>query len=296
MDTIEHSSSGGALTAAAAVLDLPHPGDQKVAVAPSSAMPPVQVAVREVWPASSRDEHDVRSLPTPDAFFTRRIDDDTRLLTESYRLRYQVYCVEREFLDRDTYPDQLEVDEFDRYAWHFGTIDSTGRLVATARLVPPSILGLPLLRRCSIFPEEVELYLPHQRIVEVSRLSMSRIALSTGVSAGSSGSSVRPIRSKASRNSVSYSLYRGLYQESKRAGFSHWAVATEPSLQRAVSGYGFPFRAIGPAIDYFGPVTPYLMDLSMFDCVILNAKLPQLNGFLDGLEDRYRPRDEHAPT
>src|SRR5215210_5367203 len=285
MDTIEHISAGRDLTAAtAAVLDLPDPRDQQLSVAPSSAMPLVGMSRSEVGPAFLRDEHDARNLPTPGAFSTRRIDDHPQLLTDSYRLRYQVYCVEREFLNRDNYPEQLEVDEFDRYAWHFGTIDSTGRLVATARLVPPSILGLPLFRRCSIFPEEVELYMSHQGIVEVSRLSMSRTALNAGISAGPSGSSVRP---KAVRNSVSYSLYRGLYQESKRAGLTHWAVATEASLQRAVGGYGFPFRAIGPAIDYFGPVTPYLMDLSMFDWIILDGKVPRLNGFLDGLEHRY---------
>jgi N-acyl amino acid synthase of PEP-CTERM/exosortase system len=297
MDTIEPSSAGRGHTAAAtAVLDLPDARDQKLAVARSSAMPVVHQPRSEAAPASPRDEQDVRSLPVPGAFSTRRIDDDPQLLTDSYRLRYQVYCVERDFLDPDSYPGQLEVDEFDRYAWHFGTIDSTGRLVATARLVAPSILGLPLFRRCSIFPNEVELYMPHQRIVEVSRLSMSRTALNTGLFAGLSGSSVRVGRSKAARNSVSYSLYRGLYQESKRAGFTHWAVATEASLQRAVVGYGFPFRPIGPAIDYFGPVTPYLMDLSVFDCVVLNGQLPQLKGFLDGLDDRYRPRDERTPT
>jgi N-acyl amino acid synthase of PEP-CTERM/exosortase system len=297
MDDIKRSSAGGGLTAAAAaVLDLPDPCDQKVAVAPSSAMPLVHMARTDAGRISPRDEQDARSLPTPGACSTRRIDDDPELLTDSYRLRYQVYCVEREFLNPHNYPDRLEIDEFDRCAWHFGTIDCAGRLVATARLVPPSTLGLPLFRRCSIFPDEVELYLPHQRIVEVSRLSMSRTALKTRVFAGPSGSSVPVMPSKADRNSVSYSLYRGLYQESKRAGVTHWAVATEASLQRAVGCYGFPFRPIGPAIDYFGPVRPYLMDLSVFDCVVLNGKLPQLKGFLDGLEDRYRPRDERAPT
>jgi N-acyl amino acid synthase of PEP-CTERM/exosortase system len=296
MNTIERGSVGPGVTAAATVLDLPVPRDQQLAAAPPSAMRLVHMACREAEPVSLRDEQDARSLPTPAAFSTRRIDDDPQLLTDSYRLRYQVYCVEREFLNPDKYPDRLEVDEFDRYAWHFGTIDSTGRLVATARLVVPSILGLPLLRRCSIFPDEVELFVPHQRIAEISRLSMSRTVLNTGVLAGLSGSSVRVIRSKAARNSVSYSLYRGVYQESKRAGLTHWAVATEASLQRAPGGYGLPFRPIGPAIDYFGPVTPYLMDLSAFDCVILNGKLPQLKGFLDGLEDRYRPRDDRAAT
>jgi N-acyl amino acid synthase of PEP-CTERM/exosortase system len=297
MDTIEGSSADPGLTAAAAaVLDLRDCRNHDLAISPSSAMPLVDMTCSEAEPVASYHEQDVRSLPTPNAFFTRRIDDEPQLLTDSYRLRYQVYCVEREFLDPDNYPDQLEVDEFDRYAWHFGTIDSTGRLVATARLVPPSILGLPLLRRCSIFPDEIELYGAHQRIAEISRLSMSRAALNSGVLAGVSGSSVQVIRSKTARNSVSYSLYRGVYQESKRAGLTHWAVATEASLQRALAGYGLPFRPIGPAIDYFGPVTPYLMDLSVFDCVVLNGKLPQLRGFLDGLEDRYRPRDERTPT
>jgi N-acyl amino acid synthase of PEP-CTERM/exosortase system len=296
MDTIERSFARRDLTAVAAVLDLPDYGDQKLPVAHSSALPVDQMARGDVGPASSRDEHDARTLPTPDAFATRRIDNDPQLLTDSYRLRYQVYCVEREFLNRNNYPDRLEVDEFDRYAWHFGTVDGTGRLVATARLVPPSILGLPLFRRCSIFPDEVELYVPHRRIAEISRLSMSRAALNTGAHAGLSGSSVRVIRSKSERNAVSYSLYRGVYQESKRAGLTHWTVATEASLQRTLGGYGLPFRPIGPAIDYFGPVTPYLMDLSEFDSVILNGKLPRLKGFLDGLEDRYRPRDERGPT
>jgi len=284
MDDIEGGSAGNAGGAAAAVLNLPACCDQKLAVAPPlGAMPLDHTTRSEAEPTAPRDG----------AFSTRRIDDDPELLTDSYRLRYQVYCVEREFLDPDNYPDRLEVDEFDRYAWHFGTIDGTGRLVATARLVPPTILGLPLFRRCSIFPDEVELYMPHQRIVEVSRLAMSRTALKTGIFAGLPGFG-RLRRSNAPRKSVSYSLYRGLYQESKRAGFTHWVVATEPSLQRAVGPYGFPFRPIGPAIDYFGPVTPYLMDLSVFDCVVLSGQLPQLKGFLDGLEDRYRPRDERA--
>jgi N-acyl amino acid synthase of PEP-CTERM/exosortase system len=278
------------------VLDLPDSRDQELPLAPSSAILRLHLARSDAAPLSPRDEKDARRLLAPGGFVTSRIDGDPQLLADSYRLRYQVYCVERQFLNPDHYPERLEVDEFDRYAWHFGTMDSTGRLVATARLVPPSILGLPLFRRCSIFPGEVELFVPHRRIMEISRLSMSRAALNAGVLGDLSGSSVRLIRSNAARNSVSYSLYRGVYQESKRAGLTHWAVATEASLQRALGAYGLPFRPIGPAIDYFGPVTPYLMDLSEFDAVILNGKLPRLKGFLDGLEDRYRPHDERAPT
>jgi N-acyl amino acid synthase of PEP-CTERM/exosortase system len=229
-------------------------------------------------------EHHGWILPAPGEFSTRRIDDNPNLLTACYELRYQVYCVERAFLSANEYPNQLEVDEFDRYAWHLGTIDSAGQLVATARLVLPSILGLPLFRHCDIFREESELYTPSQSVVEVSRLSIGRsVRTARRTAAASNASGCNPAEA------VAYSLYRGLYQESKRAGFTHWLVATEASLQRAVRHYAFPFRPIGPKIDYHGPVTPYLMDLSAFDRLVLSGNIPRLAGFLDGLDCRYHP-------
>ncbi len=219
-------------------------------------------------------------------FSTFRVDRIPNLLAECYALRYQVYCVERAFLAAYDYRDQCESDEFDRYAWHFATVDSSGAVVATARLVLPSILGLPLFRHCTIFSEERELHDPAHSVVEVSRLSVSRRIRPAELSLAGRP----PGAATALRDAVGFSLYRALYQDSKRAGFTHWAVATEASLQRAVRHYGFPFRPIGPQVDYFGPVTPYLMNLGVFDSIVLGGTRPRLSGFLDGLEDRYHPQ------
>jgi N-acyl amino acid synthase of PEP-CTERM/exosortase system len=209
------------------------------------------------------------------------------LLAACYRLRYQVYCIERAFLSPSDYRDEIEVDEFDRHAWHFATVDSFGNVLATARLVLPSILGLPLFRHCTLFSDEHEPHEPAHSVVEVSRLSMSRQVRTPGSRLVQSGSITG---SMGLRDAVTYSLYRALYHASRRAGFTHWLVATEASLQRAVRAYAFPFRPIGPPIDYFGPVTPYLMNLSVFDRVVLGGTMPRLNGFLEGLEQRYHPR------
>jgi N-acyl amino acid synthase of PEP-CTERM/exosortase system len=102
------------------------------------------------------------------------LDDCPALLEESYRLRYQVYCLERNFLHAEDYPDQREVDEFDRDSVHVGVVEDSGDLVGTARLVKPSGAGLPLLRHCTLYPDVTTLDDCSHTVVEVSRVSISR--------------------------------------------------------------------------------------------------------------------------
>ena len=128
----------------------------------------------------------------------RVIDSDQQLLDQSYRLRYQVYCVERAFLNAGDYPEQRERDEFDRYSLHVGVVDRGSELMATSRLIQVSMCGLPLFRHCQIFPHETELYRHTNRVVEVSRLCVSRQLRERG----------------QSRASVVATLYRELYQAS----------------------------------------------------------------------------------
>jgi N-acyl-L-homoserine lactone synthetase len=206
-------------------------------------------------------------------FEGRRIDCDPRLMDESHQLRYQVYCLERRFLDPDDYPDQRERDEFDRHSLHLGVVDAGGSLLATARLVKVNVAGLPLFRHCRIYPRESELYQETTRVAEISRLCISR-----GLS-----------RRHIGKSSVAIQLYRAIYQASKRNGLTHWLVATQPSLQRLLTSLRVPFRAVGPLVDYYGPVAPYLVDLSEWDRVIASRTLPALHSFLDGLEPEFKP-------
>ena len=80
----------------------------------------------------------VSSKPTgTSAFNACEIDNAPALLQHSYRLRYQVYCLERRFLRPEDYPQGTETDEFDPHSIHIGAMDRRGTLAGTARLVLP---------------------------------------------------------------------------------------------------------------------------------------------------------------
>lgn len=220
--------------------------------------------------SSDPDEAFESTAPPPPpvhGFNSLMLDGDSQLLQQSYRLRYQVYCVERGFLAVENYPNEVETDSFDAHSLHVGTLDPFGALVGSARLVRPSQDGLPIFDHCPIFPD-AELPQGPARLVEVSRLAVSRRYRRPGNGSGA----------------LVVTLYRSLYEVSKALGYTHWLAATEPSLQRLVAKFGFPFRQIGPEIDYFGPVAPYLMDLSEFDRIILSGKHAVLATFREVLE------------
>jgi N-acyl-L-homoserine lactone synthetase len=204
----------------------------------------------------------------------RQIDDDPLLMEQSYRLRYQVYCLERNFLNASNYPDQLECDEFDRFSLHAGVLGHDHRLVGTLRLVKVSIDDLPLFRHCTIFDEyKNRLRGDRVRLAEVSRLCMSRECRDD----------------QAGNSRVGLTLFRATYQTAKRNQLTHWLAAMEPSLHRLLAAVGVPFRIAGPPTDYFGEVAPYICDLEEFDAHILSGRYPRLRAFLDGLEPQFRP-------
>jgi N-acyl-L-homoserine lactone synthetase len=204
----------------------------------------------------------------------RQIDGDAVLMEQSYRLRYQVYCVERKFLDAARYPDGLECDEFDRFAMHAGVISQDHQLVGTLRLVKVGMDDLPLFRHCTVFDECARaLRRDGVQLAEVSRLCMSRECRDD----------------QAGNSRVGMNLFRATYQTAKRNRLTHWLAAMEPALHRLLLAVGVPFRIAGPETDYFGPVAPYMCDLREFDANILSGRHPRLRSFLDGLEPQFHP-------
>jgi len=207
-------------------------------------------------------------------FHPRTIGDDPVLLERSYRLRYQVYCVERRFLNAGDYPDQLETDEFDGDSVHVGAVDMFGELAATARIVKPNGRGFPMFRHCALFPDVPTLNQPGTVPVEVSRVSISR-------------SYVR--RERRRRTEPFLTLLNAVIRAAKRAGATHLIGATDAALHRWLVHYGFPYRFVGPEVDYYGLVAPCIMSLHELDEIILGGQYASLDGFPVGWEPSLWP-------
>ncbi len=258
---------------------------------------------------SSSTGRDAR-IPNSDRYFAfSRADCDTRR-EAAYRIRYQVYCVERAFLDRADYPDGLERDAFDAHAIHILATHKSGEPAGTARLVMHSQKGFPLRQHCRLEPDHARCMddpaIDLGRYAEVSRLAVAK-AFRQREGDTLYGGPPRPSDNKPAPTEVVAfptpretpeivsGLYRTLYQESRRRGIEHWLVAMERGLQVILNRAGFRFEPIGPLVDYFGPVRPYMASLERFERHLFNTAPAVLRFMLLGLERDLWPdyaRDE----
>jgi N-acyl amino acid synthase of PEP-CTERM/exosortase system len=216
---------------------------------------------------------------THDAGFrARTIDHDVRLLEQSYRLRYQVYCRERQFLDARDYPDGREVDEFDDDSVHLGVVDANGELAGTARLITANPRGFPMFRHCAFFPEVQTLSAPHVVPVEVSRVAISRAY-------------VRPRGAGGGRRRTEpfLTLVKAMVQGARLAGATHLMGATDAALHRWLVHFGLPYRISGPPVDYYGAVSPCVMSLRELDQIIISGQFPALAGLGVGWDPSLWP-------
>jgi len=224
------------------------------------------------------------------------IDGLPTLLEQSYRLRYQVYCLERQFLPAEHYPNGRETDKFDRHSLHVGAAHA-GELVGTARAIKPSEIGLPIFEHCWPFAHDTEFHPTNPLLVEIGRLAVDRRFLrrqrhAMSVTRTSLPAETRALRGREQRRvgtDVLVTLLAAMYQETRRIGASHWVAAMEESLSSQLIALGLPFRAFGPPSNYYGMIVPYQMALAEFEMVV-RSRFPGLDGLLASV----RPKTFHA--
>lgn len=187
-------------------------------------------------------------------------------MQRAYELRYNVYCVERRFLDAGSYPDGLETDAYDKKSEHFCSYNLKHELVGYVRLIASGAGGrFPWQDYCHDLLEGVRLP-PRSESAEISRLMVRqdyrrrRGDTLSGV-ARSGTSDVRPAERRTLTPQILLTLYRQMYHHSLSSGIRYWYAAMEGSLARSLQLMGFPFNKIGCETDYFGPVAPYVADI-----------------------------------
>jgi N-acyl amino acid synthase of PEP-CTERM/exosortase system len=227
-------------------------------------------------------------------FESSRVDDPD-LLAAALRLRYQVYCQERHFLDPSQYPQQLETDPYDSHSVHFVGRHRYRKLAAsTARLVLPSSLGFPLQQHCEFHPDFAFIgeagHPALQHYAELSRLAVSKRFLRRpgdtlyGGPPRTPGAIVAPAASPQEVGpEIIAGLFKRMYHETKRLGVTDLVVAMEHSLYLLLRRMGYRFHAIGPVVDYYGPVMPYTKNIAELERDLYRCRRPVFDFMIEGL-------------
>ena len=195
-----------------------------------------------------------------------------KILSDIFKLRYDVYCVECAFLPQDVAIEGLESDDFDDCSTHFAAYTMDESLTGTVRLVHPHLpRPFPFELHCTTFPDFV--MPPRAECGEISRLAVKRTHRRRradsvlGIPGFSTGDAPALSAAANRRDQISPMLILGMYREmfrhSRTRGMRYWFAAMERSLARSLARVGFDFEPIGPQADYYGAVTPYVVDLNV---------------------------------
>ncbi len=217
----------------------------------SSTNPPVPS------PPNARAE----ALRRFDEVFKEATASEPHEITEAFRLRYQVYCLERGFEEAEAFAGGMERDQYDDDAFHTLLTDrKSGHALGTVRLIKPEAASdwlseLPLAAYAP--PESVEelLRLPAGATAEVSRFAIARSArklLRLVPRQDGTELEEQPRLRERLLPYMSLGLIRGLVRLSIEQGITHWCLAAEPSLLRRLRGFGLHFKDAGPLVDHRG--------------------------------------------
>ncbi|MDO8652749.1 MAG: PEP-CTERM/exosortase system-associated acyltransferase [Undibacterium sp.] len=231
-----------------------------------------------------------RDLLVPYFKFRKELQNNlqSELLKEIFALRYEVYCLECHYLPTEEFQNGLESDEYDACSAHFAAFTLDDSIIGTVRLVqPPDNLPYPFQSHCSVFEDFV--MPPREQCGEISRLVVRKThrrrrgdsmeGVSRDFFEKGSVTSIKPHSDGKKREGNSpmllLGLYREIYRYSRQNGVRYFYAAMERSLARSLDKMGFPFVRIGPQTDYYGPVTPFILDINE-----LYARLHKENKFL----------------
>jgi N-acyl amino acid synthase of PEP-CTERM/exosortase system len=168
-------------------------------------------------------------------------------------IRYQVYCLEREFESAAEHSSCLERDSFDAVAIHNLILHRpTSDAIGTARLILPRPAGgsLPIQQLLHQNGLRAEDYFPVDATAEVSRFAISnefRRRCSEALLATDA---------RRKRETCGVLPCLGLIQEllcqSLAMGLTHWAAVMEPKLLRMLAAMGIHFTSVGPLVSHHG--------------------------------------------
>ena len=176
--------------------------------------------------------------------FTIEIANSREQLREVFRLRHQVYCIERGF---EPGVDGEERDEYDVHSRHALLRHAAdGEALGTIRVIGPKLTDLrdsfPMQRLCD--PSLLS-GVPLHTCGEMSRMSISKIKR-----VGYTNTAL-----------LRLALWRAVVQMSSEMNLTHWLAVVERSSIRLHARSGIYFNAVGPLVNHHGIRQPMVGEI-----------------------------------
>lgn len=169
-----------------------------------------------------------------------------------YRLRYQVYCLDKGFEAPDKFSDEMERDEYDDMSVHFLVKDKyTGHWVAALRLVIADVKDIPASQVVEI--NDRSGMQVGERVAEISRLS---IVKGHRVS-NNEKSSANKYRHRHAIPEIMLGLIRATKVYCKDVGVRHGLFLCKRSMIRVLEKCGMGIEPAGSACEHKGTRYPY---------------------------------------
>jgi N-acyl amino acid synthase of PEP-CTERM/exosortase system len=207
-------------------------------------------SLKETLPPIKNDQCPVNRF---DAYFQVVSAKTQELIGAAFALRYQVYCIERQFEDPSMQVGGLETDDHDRHAVHSLIFyRPRAEAIGTARLILPQARpnSLPIQQLLKKNGLNVLDYFPNETAAEISRFAISKEFRRRGSESGS-GSNAGAKRERHG-NLPCLGLIQMLLRQSIELGVEYWGAVMEPQLLRMLAHMGIRFQPIGPLVSYHG--------------------------------------------
>ena len=188
--------------------------------------------------------------------FAGRVATTPEELSEAYRVRYKVYCLEERYFDPRNHRRELEIDVFDDHSLQtLLTYRPSGAVVGVARLVLPAhdsdpLEQLPLGSVCSPDLLGDEKLLPPNATGELSRLCVTRDLADEMAKAPPPSCAGRDLREVVRQAKLW--LMRGFVEMSVMRNITHWVAVMDPKLIASLERLGVYFTPLGPPVEYYG--------------------------------------------
>jgi N-acyl amino acid synthase of PEP-CTERM/exosortase system len=213
-------------------------------------------------------------------------------LHDSYALRYEVYCLEEQFLSAENYPDGIQYDDYDSLSQHFIVRENKmDKIAGCARLIKYSKeLGFPTADHFSELFSKLS-GLPLENMYEVSRFCVSpyfrqRMVPKDGLYGVESyleeNKRQQPGGQPEQRKYpiILLLMIKEMYRFTLSIGGRYWIASMEPGLIRYFSACGMKWEHLADNyIDFYGRVMPCLIDIKKA-IVQMSEKRPDIYEFL----------------